>query len=609
MKSLLLLLVFACTSVMYSQPNVITYYEYTSDGYDLFADNKEDYSVIVELDFDLRNLKVVREGPSEIVVPANTNRFKLVDLVTINVLKLYDFKHTATVRKNDKAIQRIFTEEPLAAEEREIDPDAVVRMSTEENKQVKQKVPEFPIDKLGEEVISDDAVKEEVVAEIEETIKDPEVQQASEVTVIKDLDQSNKDVVLTTKPKVAIGKPVKTTEIQADVAKTPDVVVKEIVKPTPNTAVPKVDVKTEVISKPISKEIETAPEVAIGKPIKTTEIQAEVVKTPAVVAAKEILKPTPNMAVPKVDVKPEVVSKPISKEIETAPELTIDTAVKTVEVQAEVVKAPAVVAAKEILKPTPNMAVPKVDVKPEVVSKPISKEIETAPELTIDTAVKTVEVQAEVVKAPAVVAKEIAKPTSKEVVVAPETVMPEKTTPVIEEKPLPPYDTSAKFSSAYQYNLPFKKGGNYLISQGYFTKGSHANIFALDFAMPEGTQVLAAREGQVVEVVQKNLRGCDSEACKNSDNYILILHPDGSYAKYGHLKQNGAAVAKGDIVAVDQMLAYSGNTGWSTTPSLHFEVYRDTDKGKKTYRTNFRVRDGKDYSVLMEQQYYERNYD
>src|SRR5262245_13183670 len=47
------------------------------------------------------------------------------------------------------------------------------------------------------------------------------------------------------------------------------------------------------------------------------------------------------------------------------------------------------------------------------------------------------------------------------------------------------------------YDLPYKKGTHHKIVQGYGGLFSHMNVAALDFEMPEGTSVYAARSGTV----------------------------------------------------------------------------------------------------------------
>ena len=57
--------------------------------------------------------------------------------------------------------------------------------------------------------------------------------------------------------------------------------------------------------------------------------------------------------------------------------------------------------------------------------------------------------------------------------------------------------------------------------------------------MPIGTEILAAREGIVVKVIQNNNQNCPDKSCASYNNYILIYHNNGTFSNYVHLKQNG----------------------------------------------------------------------
>ncbi len=54
-------------------------------------------------------------------------------------------------------------------------------------------------------------------------------------------------------------------------------------------------------------------------------------------------------------------------------------------------------------------------------------------------------------------------------------------------------------------------------------------------------------------------------------NYIMIDHGNGYYTAFGHLSQFKVSV--GTVVSTGQQIAVSGNTGVSTGPHLHYEVY------------------------------------
>jgi len=164
------------------------------------------------------------------------------------------------------------------------------------------------------------------------------------------------------------------------------------------------------------------------------------------------------------------------------------------------------------------------------------------------------------------------------------------------------------YNAGYKYYLPYNTGEEYVMSQGYNGEISHQNQNALDFTMPIGTSILAARDGVVVEVVDINTKNCASQDCKVYNNYIQIYHSDGTFGEYAHLKENGATVKVGDRIKVGELIGYSGNSGWSTGPHLHFSVYLQDIAGRRTIKTNFLVGDGKDFTILNEGQLYLREY-
>ncbi|MBY0356744.1 MAG: M23 family metallopeptidase [Candidatus Obscuribacterales bacterium] len=147
------------------------------------------------------------------------------------------------------------------------------------------------------------------------------------------------------------------------------------------------------------------------------------------------------------------------------------------------------------------------------------------------------------------------------------------------------------------YQFPFAAGGQFSVSQGAGGRDSHQyggeNENAIDFAMPEGTTVCAARSGLVIAIKgDSDLGGPDSkyEQCAN---YVVVKHNDGTYANYMHLKRNGLLVKLGQVVQAGESLALSGNTGYSTEPHLHFDVYRLTASNeRKTVPLRFQTRGG-----------------
>ncbi|GGW40158.1 M23 family metallopeptidase [Streptomyces caelestis] len=86
-----------------------------------------------------------------------------------------------------------------------------------------------------------------------------------------------------------------------------------------------------------------------------------------------------------------------------------------------------------------------------------------------------------------------------------------------------------------------------------------------DFAVPSGTQVVAAHGGTVVKA-GGNGAG-DGPAYGNA---VVIKHGNGTYSQYAHLSK--VEVRIGQVVKTGQEIARSGNTGNSSGPHLHFEI-------------------------------------
>jgi murein DD-endopeptidase MepM/ murein hydrolase activator NlpD len=127
----------------------------------------------------------------------------------------------------------------------------------------------------------------------------------------------------------------------------------------------------------------------------------------------------------------------------------------------------------------------------------------------------------------------------------------------------------------FGYRVPFESG-RVRVDQGFGGQFSHNDVqnrYALDFAVPEGTPVLAARGGTVLQVESDFERaGVDRERDGGRANYIRILHDDGTMAMYAHLQPEGVQVRVGQQVREGERIGLSGNTGFSTAPHLHFVV-------------------------------------
>jgi len=164
------------------------------------------------------------------------------------------------------------------------------------------------------------------------------------------------------------------------------------------------------------------------------------------------------------------------------------------------------------------------------------------------------------------------------------------------------------YDAEYAYHLPFKKGTAHMITQGYNGAISHKDEYALDFRMPIGTGIYAARDGVVVLVEESFSKTCTGADCAKFNNYILVYHPDGTFAEYTHIKKDGSIVKPGDTIKIGQHIGYSGNVGWSTGPHLHFIVFLQRFKTRETLATKFKVGSGKQVTQLEEKKRYSKSY-
>lgn len=87
--------------------------------------------------------------------------------------------------------------------------------------------------------------------------------------------------------------------------------------------------------------------------------------------------------------------------------------------------------------------------------------------------------------------------------------------------------------------------------------------FGIDYAAKEGTPVVAASPGTVI------FSGWTS----GDGNMMMISHAGGFLTVYKHNKSLLKSV--GDAVRRGELIAQVGNTGRSTAPHLHFELWRD----------------------------------
>lgn len=141
---------------------------------------------------------------------------------------------------------------------------------------------------------------------------------------------------------------------------------------------------------------------------------------------------------------------------------------------------------------------------------------------------------------------------------------------------------NAQHDDSYRYAKPFANGQTFRVVQGFNGGYSHqgASRYAIDFAMPIGTPIHAAREGQIIDLQENHSRGGAHRRYAKYANFVTLLHEDGTTGEYYHLQHKGVAVALGDHIQRGQLLGYSGNTSFSSLPHLHFAVYYAKSHGK-----------------------------
>ena len=143
---------------------------------------------------------------------------------------------------------------------------------------------------------------------------------------------------------------------------------------------------------------------------------------------------------------------------------------------------------------------------------------------------------------------------------------------------LPVYDATALKTKCAQNDPTYTNAcitystvymGSYKMDHDEYS-GSH---IAIDIRMPEGTPISAVANGVVTKAVQKPT---------GFGTYVVIKHPNVSddsgkeqtlYSAYAHMSE--LKIREGQVVKKGDLIGYSGNSGTSTTPHLHFQI--DTD--------------------------------
>lgn len=122
--------------------------------------------------------------------------------------------------------------------------------------------------------------------------------------------------------------------------------------------------------------------------------------------------------------------------------------------------------------------------------------------------------------------------------------------------------------SGGKLGMPIKD--SYRVTSNFGTRihpitGKRHTHTGIDFAAPQGTDIYAAEDGVVIV----------AQSWSGYGNCIIIDHGNGLWTLYGHIRNGGIKVDKGETVKKGQKIAEVGSTGNSTGPHLHFEVRKN----------------------------------
>ncbi len=120
---------------------------------------------------------------------------------------------------------------------------------------------------------------------------------------------------------------------------------------------------------------------------------------------------------------------------------------------------------------------------------------------------------------------------------------------------------SGNFDGEFAWPMPMSTNiTSYFGPRSRPTAGASSYHRGIDIACPQGSNVIASADGVVMYVGYMSSAG----------NAVLVNHGGGVVTCYYHLSAFNCSV--GDSVVQGQVIAYSGNTGVSTGPHLHFSI-------------------------------------
>jgi murein DD-endopeptidase MepM/ murein hydrolase activator NlpD len=164
-----------------------------------------------------------------------------------------------------------------------------------------------------------------------------------------------------------------------------------------------------------------------------------------------------------------------------------------------------------------------------------------------------------------------------------------------------PGDATVVHDDAFRYLWPFDPARPRMLIAGLDDGSWHSGRLrhGFDFEMPPGTPVLAARDGIVVRTRDDYSIGGGEPWLLDKANFVTVLHEDGTFATYAHLRQGGVDVEEGQRVEAGEGIGSSGRTGFAVEPHLHFAVWRAGGDGR-TWSVPIRFEDGSPEGLVPE---------
>lgn len=134
----------------------------------------------------------------------------------------------------------------------------------------------------------------------------------------------------------------------------------------------------------------------------------------------------------------------------------------------------------------------------------------------------------------------------------------------IDPKSIPPKGAGVLGGPLENMRITQQFGQTDFAKTGAYNGNGHNGM---DFGTPVGTKVMSAEGGEVIGVGNTDAYA----GCYSYGKWVLVRHNNGLTTLYAHLDVISAT--EGQTVSRGQVIGYSGNTGFSTGPHLHFTVY------------------------------------